>query len=134
MNKTVSLTPDEFNYLFESIARMHAMLVKEVESNPRAARSPGATNIITLFQRLSVMGNGALVTSFISLSRHELRLIQRICQDMQKRLTEVVIPNYEERIAQNAELKEKYQPYIDRAKKTIDNIIAPLLNKVEDNL
>lgn len=135
MNSTISLTRDEFDFLFEAVARMHAMLVKEVQSNPRAARTPGASTIIGLFQRLSVIGNGEQVsTNFLSLSRHELRLMQRICQDTQKKLIEVVVPNYEERIGQDPELKEKYQPYIERAKKTVDNVITPVLEKIEGKL
>lgn len=140
MNNKTTLTHPEFVFIFEAISRLHAILTKEVTLNPRAAKTSGAQTIAGLYSRFSNYTNIAdteeplISTINIGFSRHETRLMEKVCRETVERLENIVIPNYKLRIEKDAAIASTYQPYVDRAQESIKSVIAPLQKKLEKSL
>ena len=139
-NSKITFTQPEFAWIIQAVVRLHAVMVKEVTFNQRAAKTSGAQTVAGLYSRFSNYVNVAHSDQTAdtpiaaSLSRHEIRLMARVCNETIERLTNSVIPNYKLRIEKDGTLKDKYQPYIENSQNSIDKIISPLVQKLEKAL
>jgi hypothetical protein len=135
--RRLDLNWDEFDFIYDQISRLNEQLQKEVKLNPRAARTPGATNMIQLYQKLITpqKKKDPAVTPALGLTRHELRLIQRVSTSTKERLIASVIPNYEEAArVRGPEIAEKYKNHVVKLKGLVYNVLTPLITKVEGKL
>lgn len=134
--KRIEFTTDEFEFVFDQISKLNEQLHREVKLNPKAARSPGATNMIQLHLKLvERQKTSATAPAALGLSRHELRLLQRILHTTKDRLLNAVIPNYEEAApVRGPEIAEKYRAQVVKLKGLVYNVLTPLIEKVEGKL